>query len=86
MRPAVRIVDKPSRNIDAGAGSRTDRLMRRLSDAGAGILKISSDMAEIIGVGERVAVMHEGRIAGLLERDGPSEAAILSLAAGRLAA
>jgi ribose transport system ATP-binding protein len=43
-------------------------------------------MEEIIGVSDHVAVMHEGRIAGLLERDGLSEAAILSLAVGRIAA
>jgi ribose transport system ATP-binding protein len=86
MRPVVLIFDEPTRGIDVGAKSEIYRLMRQLSDEGVGILMISSDMEEIIGVSDRVAVMHEGRIAGLLERDGLSEAAILSLAVGRLTA
>jgi ribose transport system ATP-binding protein len=86
MRPVALIVDEPTRGIDVGAKHEIYRLMRQLSDEGVGILMISSDMEEIIGVSDRVAVMHEGRIAGLLERDGLSEAAILSLAVGRLAA
>ena len=85
MRPASLIVDAPTRGIDLGAGSEIDRPPRQRSDD-VGILMIPSDMAEIIGVGERVAVLHEGRIAGLLEQDGLSEAAIPSRAAGRLAA
>ena len=47
--------------------------MRELSDHGVGILMISSDMEEVIGVSDRVAVMHEGRIAGFLERGELSE-------------
>jgi ribose transport system ATP-binding protein len=86
MRPADRIVDAPPRGIDLGAGSEIDRPLRQLSDDAVGILTIPSDTAEIIGVGERVALMREGRIAGLLEQDGLSEAAIRSRAAGRLAA
>ena len=57
--------------------------MRELSDAGVGILMISSDMEEVIGVSDRVAVMHEGRIAGFLYRADLSEQSILSLAVGR---
>ena len=86
MRPRVLIFDEPTRGIDVGAKSEIYRLMRELSDHGVGILMISSDMEEVIGVSDRVAVMHEGRIAGLLERDALSEQAIMSLAVGRLAA
>ncbi len=56
--------------------------MRDLADAGVGVLMISSDMEEIVGVSDRVAVMHEGAIAGFLDRDGLSEHAVLSLAVG----
>jgi ribose transport system ATP-binding protein len=59
--------------------------MRELADSGVGILMISSDMEEIIGVSDRVAVMHEGGIAGMIERAGLSEQAIMSLAVGRTA-
>jgi ribose transport system ATP-binding protein len=86
MRPRVLIFDEPTRGIDVGAKNEIYRLMRDLSDEGVGILMISSDMEEVIGVSDRVAVMHEGRIAGLLERDDLSEQAIMSLAIGRIAA
>jgi len=83
MQPRVLIFDEPTRGIDVGAKDEIYRLMRELSDHGAGILMISSDMEEVIGVSDRVAVMHEGRIAGFLERDELSEQNILSLAVGR---
>ena len=86
MAPRVLIFDEPTRGVDVGAKREIYRLMRRLADRGVAILMISSDMEEIIGVSDRVAVMHEGRIAGFLERHELSEAAILSLAVGRLAA
>ncbi len=86
MAPRVLIFDEPTRGVDVGAKREIYRLMRRLADSGVAILMISSDMEEVIGVSDRVAVMHEGRIAGFLERHDLSEAAILSLAVGRLAA
>ncbi|MDQ2633964.1 MAG: sugar ABC transporter ATP-binding protein [Pseudomonadota bacterium] len=86
MEPQVLIFDEPTRGVDVGAKSEIYRLMRELSDHGVGILMISSDMEEVIGVSDRVAVMHEGRIAGFLERDELSEQSILSLAVGRTAA
>jgi len=86
MTPRVIVFDEPTRGVDVGAKNEIYRLMRELSDNGVGILMISSDMEEVIGVSDRVAVMHEGRIAGFLERGELSEKAILSLAVGRLAA
>jgi ribose transport system ATP-binding protein len=86
MDPKVMIFDEPTRGVDVGAKSEIYRLMRALADRGVAILMISSDMEEIIGVSDRVVVMHEGRIAGILERGELSEAAILSLAVGRIAA
>ncbi len=86
MTPRVLVFDEPTRGVDVGAKNEIYRLMRELSDNGVGILMISSDMEEVIGVSDRVAVMHEGRIAGFLERGELSEKAILSLAVGRLAA
>jgi ribose transport system ATP-binding protein len=57
--------------------------MRALADRGVSIVMISSDMEEVIGVSDRVAVMHEGRISGLLERDQFSEFNVLRLAIGQ---
>ena len=86
MAPQVLVFDEPTRGVDVGAKSEIYRLMRELSDHGVGILMISSDMEEVIGVSDRVAVMHEGRISGFLERGELSEQSILSLAVGRIAA
>jgi len=79
----VLIFDEPTRGIDVGAKNEIYRLMRELADSGVGIMMISSDMEEIIGVSDRVAVMHEGRISGFLDRTNLSEQSILSLAVGR---
>lgn len=83
MAPRLLIFDEPTRGIDVGAKSEIYQLMRDLSDKGVGILMISSDMEEVIGVSDRVVVMHEGRIAGELSRDQVSEPAIMALAVGR---
>jgi len=83
MAPRLLIFDEPTRGIDVGAKAEIYQLMRNLSDAGVGILMISSDMEEVIGVSDRVAVMHEGRIAGELARGEVSEPAIMALAVGR---
>nr|WP_295467854.1 sugar ABC transporter ATP-binding protein [Mesorhizobium sp.] len=86
MAPKILVFDEPTRGVDVGAKNEIYGLMRALSDRGVGILMISSDMEEVIGISDRVAVMHEGRIAGFLGREELSERAILSLAVGRLAA
>ena len=68
MSPRVMIFDEPTRGIDIGAKTEIYGLMRALADAGVAVLMISSDMEEVIGVCDRIAVMHEGRIAGFLDR------------------
>jgi ribose transport system ATP-binding protein len=83
MGPKVIIFDEPTRGIDVGAKSEIYRLMRGLADAGVAVLMISSDMEEVIGVSDRVAVMHEGRISGTIGRDRFSEENILRLAVGK---
>jgi len=83
MQPKVMIFDEPTRGIDIGAKFEIYRLMRQLADHGVAVLMISSDMEEVIGVSDRVAVMHEGRISGILNRDRFSEENILKLAVGK---
>ena len=82
MKPRVLIFDEPTRGIDVGAKAEIYRLMRGLAEAGVAVLMISSDMEEVIGVSDRVAVMHEGRITGILERAQCTEENILTLAIG----
>jgi ribose transport system ATP-binding protein len=82
MQPKVIIFDEPTRGVDVGAKSEIYELMRKLADSGVAILMISSDMEEVIGVSDRIAVMHEGAINGFLSRDRFSEANIMQLAVG----
>jgi ribose transport system ATP-binding protein len=83
LSPHVLIFDEPTRGIDVGAKAEIYELMRGLAESGVAIMMISSDMEEILGVSERVAVMHEGRLTGVLERSGCNEEAIMRLAVGR---
>ncbi len=83
MRPRVVIFDEPTRGVDVGAKSEIYQLMRALADGGVAILMISSDMEEVLGVSDRIAVMHEGAIAGFLARGEFSELAVLRLAVGK---
>ncbi|EJZ16932.1 sugar ABC transporter ATP-binding protein (plasmid) [Rhizobium sp. Pop5] len=83
MNPKVMIFDEPTRGIDIGAKNEIYGLMRALADAGVAILMISSDMEEVIGVSDRIAVMHEGQIAGILEDDEFNQESVLLLAVGK---
>jgi ribose transport system ATP-binding protein len=83
MKPKAIIFDEPTRGIDVGAKAEIYRLMRGLSDSGVAVLMISSDMEEVIGVSDRVAVMHEGHIQGTLDRGRCTEENILRLAVGK---
>jgi ribose transport system ATP-binding protein len=82
MRPRVIILDEPTRGIDVGSKNDIYGLLRTLADSGVAILLISSDMEEVIGVCDRIAVMHEGGISGILERPAFSEHNVLRLAVG----
>ncbi len=82
MKPKAIIFDEPTRGIDVGAKREIYDLMRNLADAGVAILMISSDMEEVIGVSDRIAVMHEGTISGVLARPEFSEHRVLELAVG----
>ena len=84
MQPRAIIFDEPTRGIDVGAKNEIYTLMRRLADSGVAIMMISSDMEEVIGVSDRIAVMHEGAISGFLDRQRFSEANVLHLAVGNL--
>jgi ribose transport system ATP-binding protein len=83
LEPKLLIFDEPTRGIDVGAKAEIYELMRRLATQGVGVMMISSDMEEILGVSDRVAVMHEGRLTGVLEREDCSEEAIMRLAVGQ---
>ena len=82
-QPRVMILDEPTRGIDVGAKAEIYRLMRALAGQGTVILMISSDMEEILNVSDRIAVMHEGEITGVLERADCNEQNVMQLAIGK---
>jgi ribose transport system ATP-binding protein len=82
-QPRVLILDEPTRGIDVGAKAEIYRLMRTLAGQGTVILMISSDMEEILNVSDRIAVMHEGEITGVLERADCNEQNVMQLAIGK---
>ncbi len=79
------IFDEPTRGIDVGAKREIYLLMNDLLRRGAGILMISSELPEVIGMSDRIIVLCEGRIAGELSRDHASQEAIMQLATKRRA-
>ncbi len=83
LDPKVLIVDEPTRGIDVGAKAEVYRLLRDLADRGVAIIVISSDMEEVLGISDRIAVMHEGSISGFLNRPEFSEEAVMNLAVGK---
>jgi ribose transport system ATP-binding protein len=82
LKPRVLLMDEPTRGIDVGAKQEIYQLMDELAGQGIAILFVSSEMEEVIGMSDRVIVMHEGRITGELMRDQLSEEAVMHLATG----
>jgi ribose transport system ATP-binding protein len=82
MSPKAIIFDEPTRGIDVGAKAEIYKLMRNLANQGVAVWMISSDMEEVLGISDRIAVMHEGRITGEITRENFSEEAIMHLAVG----
>jgi len=80
MNPKVLIVDEPTRGIDIGAKTEIYHIMAELAAQGVGIIVISSDMEEVIGVSDRILVMCEGRISGCLQKEEVTQERIMELA------
>jgi len=76
------IFDEPTRGIDVGAKAEIYQLLNALAKEGRGILMISSEMNEVVGLSDRVYVMREGEIAAELPRDGLSQETIVKFAVG----
>jgi rhamnose transport system ATP-binding protein len=81
-KPAVIILDEPTQGVDIGAKAEIHALMQMLVERGLAILMISSELPEILGMSDRIAVMHGGRIRGVLDRADATQSAILALALG----
>lgn len=85
LKPRVLILDEPTRGIDVGAKAEIYHLMNDLAAQGVGILMISSELPEVLGVSDRVLVMHEGRLTGEFDPRTATQDDIMSAATGSAA-
>lgn len=80
VEPKVIFLDEPTRGVDVGAKAEIHRQIRELAREGVGVVVISSELPELIGVSDRVLVVREGRITGEVEGDDMTEEKIMQLA------
>jgi rhamnose transport system ATP-binding protein len=81
--PKVLIVDEPTRGIDVGTKAEVHRLMSQLAGEGVAVLMVSSELPEVLGMADRVLVMHEGRIADEISRERADEESVMLAATGQ---
>ena len=79
LGPRILIVDEPTRGIDVGAKSEVHQLLHEMAMSGIAIIAISSELAELLAIGDRIIAMRAGRIAGELQRHEASEQALMQL-------
>jgi ribose transport system ATP-binding protein len=84
LQPKVLIMDEPTRGIDVGAKAEVHALMSELAREGIGIIMISSEMPEILGMSDRILVMSEGRVAAVLDRAEATQEKIMTYASGEV--
>ncbi|MGW0193724.1 sugar ABC transporter ATP-binding protein [Nonomuraea sp. NPDC003201] len=82
-RPSVLIVDEPTRGIDVATKAEVHRLLSELAASGVAVLMISSELPEVLGMADRVLVMHEGRLAAEIPRADATEESVMAAATGR---
>ncbi|MGE5603413.1 MAG: D-xylose ABC transporter ATP-binding protein, partial [Nitrososphaerales archaeon] len=81
-RPRILILDEPTHGVDVGAKADIYELMRDLAAQGIGIILISSELPEILKMSDRIVVMHEGRITGVLDAKDATEDLVMAYATG----
>ena len=80
--PDILMIDEPTRGIDVGAKAEIHRLMSALAKQGKAVLMVSSEMPEVLGMSDRVLVMHEGRLTGEFSREEATQEKIMQAATG----
>jgi ribose transport system ATP-binding protein len=84
LQPKILIMDEPTRGIDVGAKAEVHTLMSQLAQSGMGIIMISSELPEILGMSDRILVMHEGHATALLDRAEATQEKIMAYASGEI--
>ncbi|MBE1208312.1 sugar ABC transporter ATP-binding protein [Aminobacter carboxidus] len=79
-KPKILILDEPTRGIDVGAKAEIHRLISKLAGQGVGVIMISSEMPEVLGMSDRIMVVHEGKVTGFLDRAEANQVKIMELA------
>ncbi|SFU05705.1 monosaccharide ABC transporter ATP-binding protein, CUT2 family [Pseudovibrio denitrificans] len=79
-KPRILILDEPTRGIDVGAKAEIHKLITKLAGEGVAVLMISSEMPEVLGMSDRVMVMHEGHVTGILDRAEADQVSVMRLA------
>lgn len=82
IKPSILILDEPTRGIDVGAKRDIYDLMNELTSKGVSIIMVSSELPEVIGMSDRIMVVHEGRIAGIVDRREATQERIMTMATG----
>lgn len=82
IEPKILILDEPTRGVDVGAKKEIYQLMNELTSAGVAIIMVSSELPEILGMSDRILVIHEGKVAATLDREGASQEKIMQAATG----
>jgi len=82
--PEILFVDEPTRGIDVGAKAEIHTLLTKLAGEGKAIIMISSEMPEVLGMSDRILVMHEGKMTGIIDRDGATQEVIMQYATGEI--
>ncbi len=80
--PKLLILDEPTHGVDIGAKSEIYELMRRLANEGMAIILISSELPEVLALANRIVIMHEGRVTGIMDRDDATEETVMAYATG----
>lgn len=82
MKPAVIVLDEPTRGVDVGAKAEIHRLIKELADNGTAVLIVSSDLPELLELSDVIHVVRDGKITGTLGHEEADEKSVMSLAAG----
>ncbi|PCS01539.1 sugar ABC transporter ATP-binding protein [Lactococcus fujiensis] len=80
IAPKVLILDEPTRGVDVGAKREIYQLMNELAERGVPIVMVSSDLPEVLGISDRIVVMHEGKVTGIVDKADASQEKIMQLA------
>lgn len=80
--PKVLILDEPTRGVDIGAKEEIYKIINDLTTQGIGIIMVSSDLPEVLGMSDRIAVMHEGKINGIIDASKATQESVMTLATG----